>query len=411
MKFCTQCGVEVEEGQPFCRNCGHDLLAREAPRSLEAVADRPFSMRGLGTNSEVFLSEEGLLKVRIRSEYFVAFIGLASLLVLVPLYYVFQTPSWGVYYTAWFVLAAPAYEEFKWRGMERLGKLPIEELARRRGSVFVAWAEVDKARLRGRTVFVTSRRLRQRLSATFDEADVQLINQGLASRLGGKLRVDSPRRALAIFSNFPALVGVLFAANVAVLFLAAGLPFFAGEEQAYTATLGTISQTASLPLIQEFQAIFLNNTKVVLISGIPGLGLFSLLFSSYNTGRILQVIAIQGHITGWAATLFLFLFPHTWVEELCYPIATAAGLYYVSNRNPLPIAALGTRLARRSVRMSFAMLGAVFLLVVAGVLEVIEPPLGLGALVLWLPVGVGAFFFVQRVLPWLRRATAYKAPA
>ena len=318
MNFCPNSGVRVQGEQSYCRNCGFDLRSRAASELPGRLAETPFAVWGLGMNTEYFMTPEGFLKVKIRSEFFVVLVGLLAVPVALLLGLFIQAASPWFYPMMWFLLAAPIYDEFKWRSLKKMEGLSVDELSSRSGSTLIPWSFIRRARLRGRNLSISSTKPYSRASVSFDESDAPVLERTLASRLGDRYSRVAPRRVPPFVSNLPVMVVVLFVASQLVLVLAAVLPFFPGEEQVYVAALNSLRQTAApFSVAQEFRLISLNNVQVAVGTGVPRLGIFTLLASAYNTGRVLQVIAIQANIPAPLETLNLFLYPHTWLEVRC----------------------------------------------------------------------------------------------
>ena len=239
---------------------------------------------------------------------------------------------------------------------------------------------------------------------SFDEKEVPALERTLSSRLGERFQRLAPRRATALRSNLPALVLGVFIVCQLLLVMAAVLPFFPGEESYYASILNSVKQSVTYaPVVQQYRLILLNNVQVALGSGVPGFGLFPLLLADYNTGRIIQVIAIQANVPASLEIVNLFLYPHTWVEELSYAVAAGASLYYLFNWNATSIGEMPDRLKRSSVRLSLSFVCVAVMLSIAALLEVAEPHLGGGALLLWVPLGLGVILSRQRLVEILNR--------
>ncbi len=397
MNFCPDCGTPVQAEQSFCRNCGLDLRARESAESPGAPPKNQLAARGIGNNAEYFVTSDGLLKVRIRSEVFVILVGLMAVPVALILGLSFLATSPFFYAMVWFLVAAPVYDEFKWGRLKAIGGLSIDELAGRKGSALIPWSYISRAQLRGKSLSIFSKP-NTRTSVRFDQSDVPFLERSLASRLGDRFRSIAPRRMPAVMSSLPRLVLVLFIASQVVFGLAAVLPFFPGEEQVYAAALASLRQgVTNAPLIQAYKEIYLNNAQLAVGTGFPGFGLFTLFASSYNTGRVLQVIAIQANVPAPLVIFNLFLYPHTWLEESSYAIASGAGVYFLANWNAGSITEMSDRMKRSSVRLSLCFVAVALLLGLADLFEVAEPPLGAAALLLWIPLGIGAFLLRRRL--------------
>lgn len=398
MNFCPSCGAAAQSEQNYCRYCGYELRLRADSELSERLQRSQLAVRGLGRSSEYFMTLDGFLRVRIRSDFFVVLAGLLAAPIALLLGLSIQAVSYWFYFMVWFLLAAPIYDEFKWRRLNVLESLSFDELASRSGSAIIPWSSLRKASLRGRSLSISSNRPSARASISLEENDVPVIERALASKLGDRFRRLAPRRVPEVMSGLPFLVLSLFVACQLVLFLAAVLPFFPGEEQHYTIIVNSLRQTvSSAPLAQEFRLILLNNVQVAVGSGVPGLGTLTYFVSDYNTGRAIQVIAIQASFPPSLEVLNLFLYPHTWLEELSYSIATGAGLFYLFNWNVFSIEERSNRIKRSSIRLALSFVGVAALLALAALFEVVEPQLGAAALLLWVPLGIGVFLLRKRL--------------
>jgi uncharacterized membrane protein SpoIIM required for sporulation len=239
----------------------------------------------------------------------------------------------------------------------------------------------------GRTLWFTSRSPDRRLSITFDKDAAPLVEKTLASQ-GVRLSWRPPRLPPTL-TRFWALVLLLFIIGQATLILAAVLPFFPGEEQTYITILNnTKSSIAGTTFIGEFQAIFVNNVQVALGGAIPFLGTLTYGIANYNTGRVVQVIALtnQPQVQPYAVLIGLYLLPHTWVEESAYPIATMAGIFALTRWRSVSPGKFARRLNRGSTKLVLALVGAAVILLAAGFIETLTTYLGYSAVALWVPL-------------------------
>jgi uncharacterized membrane protein SpoIIM required for sporulation len=156
----------------------------------------------------------------------------------------------------------------------------------------------------------------------------------------------------------------------------------------------TRSQVAGATFMEAFKAIFVNNLEVAWAGILPVLGQLSFGLASYNTGRVIQAIAISDNYSPSVVLISLYLFPHTWVEESAYPIATAAGLLAVTKWRSVSPSEFAHRVNWGSWKLVLAMVGVTLILIAAGVIETAGLYFGIGELLLWIPVGIVAFFIV-----------------
>ena len=189
-------------------------------------------------------------------------------------------------------------------------------------------------------------------------------------------------------TRFSILALIFFVIGQLILVLAAVLPFFPGEEQMYASLLNnTESQVAGATFLEAFKTIFLNNLQVAWGGMLPVLGQLSFGLANYNTGRVIQAIAISNNYPPAIILVSLYLFPHTWVEESAYPIATAAGLLAVTRWRSVSPSEFAHRVNWGSWKLVLSMAGVALILIAAGLIETAGFYLGAGEFLLWIPVG------------------------
>jgi len=252
----------------------------------------------------------------------------------------------------------------------------------------------------GRTLWFTSTNPPRKMSITFNHNDGPFVERNLTS-WGVRYSRKRPRLPHAL-TTFSALVLILFVVGQLILILAAVLPFFPGEAQMYNTVLGnTTSQVAKDTFAEAFKAIVLNNLQVAWGGMLPVLGQLSFGLASYNTGRVIQVIAINGNYPPPVVLVLLYLLPHTWVEESAYPIATVAGLLAVTRWRSVSPNEFAHRSNWGSWKLVFSMGGVALILIAAGLIETAGLYLGAGELLLWIPVG--AVIYLAVTLPRAHR--------
>ncbi|MDG6902130.1 MAG: zinc ribbon domain-containing protein [Nitrososphaerota archaeon] len=382
MNYCPHCGVRLQAGQNFCTSCGADVRETSAPTQTEEVA-LP-EVRGLGRKTAVFLTAGGVEGVEVRSSASLISALLIPLPFVAAVYYVVQAGAPAVYVTLWVAAAALLYDELRWRGVRRLDANPPGG----RRSWLAPWNSIRTADWNGRTLWLTSADPRRKLSATFDREDASSVESWLNTQ-GVRHSWKSPRLPAAL-TRFWTLVLLLFITGQAILILAATLPFFPGEEQAYSTILtSTKNQIAGTTTLGEFQAIFLNNIQVAWGGAMPFLGTLTYGVANYNTGRVVQEIAISTRPNAISASLVLaslYVLPHTWVEESAYPIATIAGILATTTWRSVSLGEFSRRSNWGSTKLVFALAGTAAILAAAGFLEVLVNYLGFGAVLLWVPM-------------------------
>ena len=390
MNFCPKCGTQLGAGQNFCGNCGLDLREPNRP-VVEQEQPVVSAIRGLGRNVVIFLTQEGLLGARIRSDTLL-FLGLLiPLPLLALLYYFIQAGALAVYIAIWIVASGLIYDELRWRGVRSLdGSTP--DNPRAKWEWVVPWHSIRMADWNGRTLWFSSFDPKWKASITFDAKDAPLVERNLSSWGVRYTRKES--KLPSSLTKFWALALVLFAASQLILILAAVLPFFPGEQQMYNTILnGTRSEVTGVSFLGAFKAIYLNNIQVAWGGVIPVLGQLSFGLASYNTGRVIQVIAIGDHTNSAVILITLYLFPHTWIEESAYPIATVAGLFAVTNWRSVPPGEFAHWPNWGSSKLALAMGGVALILLAAGLIETTGLYLGLGEMVFWIPVAAGYYLW------------------
>jgi len=392
LNYCPNCGAPLAVGQNFCRNCGIDLRQQAQPAPVEAQ-EPTVVIQGLGENAVVYLAPEGLRGVALRSSGVLFLSPILPIPLLTVVYLVIQEGALADYAAVWIVLSLLIYDELRWQGFHRLEGYSSLAPPPNTTSWFVPWRSLRMVDWNGRTLWFTSIDPRRKMSVTFDRNDGPLVERSLTS-WGVRYSPKSPRLPQAL-TRLSTLALTLFLVSQLILILAAVLPFFPGEEQMYNTILNnTRSQVAGATFTEAFKAIFVNNLQVAWGGMLPVLGQLSFGLASYNTGRVIQVIAISDHYTPSVVLVSLYLLPHTWVEESAYPIATAAGLLAITKWRSVSPGEFARRVNWGSWKLVFAMGGVTLILIAAGLIETTGLYLGIGELLLWIPVLITIFFMV-----------------
>jgi uncharacterized membrane protein SpoIIM required for sporulation len=257
----------------------------------------------------------------------------------------------------------------------------------------------------GRTLWFSSSDPPSKASITFDHRDAPHVERDLSSR-GIRCSLRPPRLPRSL-TQFWTLVILLFIASQTILILAATLPLFPGEDQVYTTIVNnTRSQVVNATFADQFRAIYANNLQVAWGGSLPILGTLSFGIASYNTGRVIQVIAMGANVPSAIILISLYILPHTWLEEFSYPMAATAGLFAITTwRSAAPEEFVRWR-GRGSSKFLLAMVGVSLTLTVAGVLEVLVAYLSLGVLVFWVPIGLGVYLATK----WMRKRHQDRLP-
>jgi uncharacterized membrane protein SpoIIM required for sporulation len=400
MNFCPNCGAPVATGQNFCGNCGKDV--REPPSPGQA---QERTARGLGRNALVYVTPEGLRGTGLGSTTLLFLAILIPLPLIIIAYYLIQAVAFAVYLTLWVVASALLYDELRWKALQRFGEDPPPVGDGK--SWLVPWRSIRMADWNGKTLWFTSADPGHRLSVTFDRNDAPSVERALGS-WGVKYSLRSPRLPPFI-TRFWTLVLLLFIIGQVILILAAILPFFPGEKQTYVTILSnTKASIAGTTFAGEFQAIFLNNIQVALGGAVPFFGTLTYSIANYNTGRVVQAIALtnQPQIQPYAVLVGLYILPHTWIEESAYPIATMAGIFALTKWRSVSLSEFARRPNRGSSKLVLALTGAAAILVVAGFVETLTTYLGDAAIGIWVPLGVLYYAWSRN-----RRRTRASRPA
>jgi uncharacterized membrane protein SpoIIM required for sporulation len=346
----------------------------------------------------VCLTQEGLFGVKIRSWAQLWNAILLPLPLLVAISYISQAGSLAVYLTLWIAASLLLYDEFRWRGVRGMVGHSLDELRSRSGSWLVPWRSIRMMDWNGRKLWFTGGEPGRKISVTFDQEDAPLVERTLDLQ-GVRFSRRGPGHS-SFFTRYWTLVALLFIASQTLIVLAAILPFFPGEKQAYTTVVNsTRSEVVNATLFDQFRVIYTNNVQVAWGGAVPYLGTLAYGIASYNTGRAIQAIALGYPLPTSVVLLSIYLLPHAWIEELSYPITTAAGLLAFTRWRSVGPADFASRLKRGSTKFVLALGGAALSLMIAGLLEVLEPGLGLEALLLWAPVGVASYLVIR----WYRR--------
>jgi uncharacterized membrane protein SpoIIM required for sporulation len=397
LNYCPNCGSRLSAHQNFCTSCGFDL--RVSAQASQPAGANLTAARGLGRNAVVYTTQDGLLGLTAGSDATLAASLILPLPFLAAAYTLVQTGALDVYAVIWIATAGLLYDELRWRRVRHLIEVPAP--VETQGSWLVPWRSIQMADWNGRTLWFSSADPSKKASVTFDHDDAPSVEWNLSSR-GIRYSRKSPRLPRSL-TRFWTLAILLFIASQTILILAATLPLFPGEEQMYTTILNsTKSQVVNTTFFDQFRIIYVNNIQVAWGGSLPILGTLSFGIASYNTGRVIQVIAMGTNVPSAFVLLSLYVLPHTWFEEFSYPMAAAAGLLAVTTWRSAAPSEFARRLNRGSTKFALALGGVALTLAIAGFLEVLTGYLGLGAVLLWIPIALGLAF----VGKWERRRRA-----
>lgn len=187
---------------------------------------------------------------------------------------------------------------------------------------------------------------------------------------------------------------VLFLIELAILGIVAAIPFFPGEYAAYTQTENGISGGLSHNPMIQYAQIFTNNAAIAVGEMIPAFGVLLYGIGTYNTARILEIIAVQHSISAPYLYLSLISLPHSLIELSAYALAAAEGIYIAQSIGGL----IGSRVPGSDIKREakFAMLTLFFsmaILAIADVFEVSEGVLGAYAAIDYVPYALLLVWF------------------
>ncbi len=390
--YCPDCGRPSLQGESYCTQCGFDLKSRAGAEAPQGLPSAPLA-RGLTRNSLVYLTHEGLRGFKVRSD------GMLTLALFLPFLliatsYFFLRAAPVLYLTVWIAGAGILYDELRWRGLRGLMRRSFEDLHANVHSWLVPWGSLRMADWNGRTLWFSSANPQMKASATFDAEVGQSVERTLAAK-GVRYAWRAPRLPPRL-TQYWTLVALLFIVAQAIMILAATLPFFPGEQQMYTTILNnTTSQVAGASALGKLSAIYLNNIQVAWGGAVPYLGALSFAAASYNTGRVIQVIAIGDQVSSSIVLISLYILPHTWVEELSYPLATIAGVLSVTRWRSVSPVGFARRLNWGSTRLVLALGAAALTLLFADVLEVLTTYLRFAGVILWVPVALVLYLLIS----------------
>jgi len=334
--------------------------------------------------------KEGLRGLQIRSDTTLLLAFIIPIPVLTVVYFLLRAGALALYFTLWIATSGLIYDELRWRGLKSLDESSSGALPQGRESWLVPWSSIRMADWNGRTFWFSSADQKRKLTVTFDPGDALSVQQSLAIS-GVRYSWRGPRLP-RFLTHFTALAIIFFVISQTILISAATLPFFPGEEEVYKTVLNnTQSQVVGASFLGEFQVIFLNNIQVALGGAIPFLGAIGFSIASYNTGRVVQVIALDDGISSARILFALYILPHTWVEESAYPIAAVAGMLGVTRWRSVTRGDFRKRLNWGSTKFALALAVAGLILLLAGFVETLTSYIGVLAIMLWVPVGAMAF--------------------
>ena len=391
MNFCPSCGAQLEADQNFCRRCGYDIRGRLGASGPPQEATQLAPVYGMDARQLFVLGDEGITSIGTGT--WILFLAAIGAFVFV----VAMTTSFSDVVVlptaiALILILLPIVNEFRHRRLASLLRLPRASLLTSEGKASIPWESVSFMSIKGKTL--TYEVGGKRCTMAIEASDIPSLSAKAASTLGARFVLLPERRMLSGPTKFLILTLSLFVLTQALLIAASVTPFLPGEEARYSVAVNsTRASISGVPIVEEFGIIFFNNVQVALLSLVPGLGLLTLSASSYNTGRVIQVIALQDGVSPSYLLSFLYMLPHSWVEELCYPLAGALGFYALLEWRRITYKEFSVWWKRERLSLGFAVIAGT--LAFAAALEVAEPQLGSYALYLWGPVLVGAYLFIK----------------
>jgi len=379
----------------FCLNCGQSLERLSNQTEPAPSPELALPVPAMNTSNLYLIGEQGLLKVGTMFPMIAVTIGLGIFLGLTLA--AISGLNWVALTVILSLIIAPIVGEMRARRLAGLAGLSYEELAARAGVQTIPWSSIEVMRVTGRKLaFKTDDGW---VSSTVETADAERLGNRAPSILGERFAKtpEQPPR-FSPLAKFLLLTMVILVVSELILAAASLSPFLVGEQSRYATIYNNTEASLGSNVYQQWWGIFQNNVQVALYGFVPALGSFFLGFSSYNTGRIIQVIGVLNHVSPSGVLLVLFILPHTWVEELSYPLAAALGYYSLTWRHQ-SYAEFSNWKTRASTKVTLGFAIVAFILAIAATLEVSEEGLGLWALLLWVPVVLGAFYAFIKLRP------------
>jgi len=397
MEYCPSCGAQIAADQNFCSRCGYDIRGRAETVAPAQQATLAAPVYGMDLTKLFVLDEDGVTSIGTAVwADFALVVGVIAFLAAMVI--AFPDIPLIPAVIALSLLLLPVANKLRHVRLKKLLSLPRTDLLRRRGVSTTPWESLSAMRIKGKTLKYEVGWKQQTMA--IERADVPALSAKAAHALGAKFSLQPERKALSNHMKFVILALSLFVATQIILIAASVAPFFPGEQAHYIVVVNSTraSINGTTPLTQ-FGIIYANNVQVTLMSLVPGYGLILLSFASYNTGRAIQVIAFQNGVSPSDVLLVLYLLPHSWVEEVCYPLADALGLYALIEWRRMSFRDFSVWWRRDRLTLGFGMIAG--LLALAAVLEVTEPSAGQFVLFLWAPVFLAAAYLYTRFWPRL----------
>jgi zinc-ribbon domain len=390
--FCPNCGQPLGPDQSFCRKCGYNLQQRMAS-SQPPTTSLANPVYGMHIENLYMIADQGLVRVGTQFSLTVLPFVIGAVLALVAVI-VLDFGSWDSLAVAIILVLLPIFGTYRARRLLKLVSLSRETLLAKKGVQQIPWSAVQHMIIKGKTL--TFKLAHNWTSVTIDKNDVERLSAKASATLGAAFASIPEVPRLSPARKLLLLTLGLFAMTQALTMGASLAPFFPGEQDRYLSLYTTVRQSVgTASIFQQWAAIYFNNVQIALASFVPGFGFLTLGLSSYNTGRVIQAAAIYFNLTPTTFLVNLYLFPHSWVEELSYPLAGALGLYALTWRKQ-SFAEFSNWKTRASTKVSLAFAAVAIVLAIAALLEVTEPHLGLAGLLLWAPVLVaGVYLYVR----------------
>jgi hypothetical protein len=349
---------------------------------------------GMHIENLYVIDDQDLLKVGTRFSLTVLPFIIGAVLALIVVI-TLGFGSWDSMSVAMILILLPVFGTYRALRLRKLVSLPRETLLSTKKVQQIPWSSIQNMIVKGKTL--TFKLAHNWTSVTIDKSDVERLSAKASATLGPAFAsIPEVPSQFSPARRFLLLTLGLFVLTQALTIGASLAPFFAGEQDRYLSLYNTVRQSVgTASIFQQWAAIYFNNVQIALASFVPGFGFLTLGLSSYNTGRVIQAAAIYFNLTPTTFLVNLYLFPHSWVEELSYPLAGALGLYALTWRKQ-SYAEFSNWKTRASTKVSFAFAVVAIVLAIAALLEVTEPHLGLAALLLWGPVVVVGVYFYSR---------------
>jgi len=180
----------------------------------------------------------------------------------------------------------------------------------------------------------------------------------------------------------PLLLLGIFILELGIFFGAMSMPIDQATQRTLQQAANSLQNaTTDQPAAAMLGIIFSNNVKVALAEMIPAAGAVVFFVSIFNTGQVIQVLAMSRGVPGVFYGVALFIFPFSIVELFAYALAVCSG--------SMVLVAWRRKMLHREARVFVLEIAAVVLiLLTAAVMETVTLLFPAVGLALWVPTGL-----------------------